>query len=472
MFVGRTEELAVLEQLYHRDVFQMAVVYGRRRVGKTRLLEEFSRNKPTLFFTARIQSSVANLRDFSRAVASFFELPNSMPPFGSWADALSFVASQMAKSSVPLLFVFDEFPYAAQTEPSLPSTLQVTIDHEFLGTHGCMVLCGSNEDFMESEVLGRKSPLYGRRNAQIRLQPFDCLDAAKMLGDLPPEELVRYYATFGGTPYYLAQIDLDAPYETNVERLMFSMYGLLYEEPMMLLRQELREPALYNSVLSAVGAGATKPKAIAERAGVEQSSVAKYLQVLSDLGLIRRSVPLGENPAASRRGIYRIDDPFFSYWYRFVAPCVGSIEEGAGTAAARQSAFGEALSTYVGAQFETVCRQWLVRRNRDGTLPFLASSFGKWWGTDPEAREEVDIDVVAANGATRSALFGECKWRGSFDESEAIRTLEKRSHLVQGYDHAWYVLFSKKPLHDATLAKLAERDRWMAVDAQGLFDIV
>lgn len=470
MFVGRTAELAALNRLYGRDGFQMAVVYGRRRVGKTKLLEEFGRDKPTLFFTARIQSSVANLRDFSRKVRIFFDLPDATPPFGNWSDALSFVAGRMAASEKPILFVFDEFPYAAQTEPSLPSLLQIAIDHEFLGTNGCMILCGSNEGFMESEVLGMKSPLYGRRNAQIRLRPFDYLDAAQMLGDLPAEERVRYYATFGGTPYYLAQIDPSETYESNVVRLMFSMYGLLYEEPLMLLRQELREPAAYNSVLGAVGAGLTKPKAIAERAGIEQTSVAKYLQVLTGLGLLRREVPMGENPSTSRKGLYRIDDPFFSFWYRFVAPSVGAIEEGAGEAAGRQAICGAALPTYVGTQFETVSRQWLVRKNREGGLPFLASSFGRWWGTDPQAREETDIDVIASDRASGAALFGECKWRGSFDESQAIRVLEERSHLVRGYDRLWYALFSKRPLSSATQAKLAARGNWIAVDAQGLYE--
>ena len=470
MFVGREEELAVLENLCERDGFQMAVVYGRRRVGKTALLERLARGRRTLFFTARIQSSKANLRDFSQKVAECFELPQDMPAFETWAQALSFIAKKETASPNPLLLVFDEFPYAASTEQALPSTLQVVIDHELAKTSMTMVLCGSNEGFMESKVLGRKSPLYGRRNAQIRLQPFDYLDAAKMLPRLAPQEAILHYASFGGTPYYLAQVDTDQSYEQNVERLFFSMYGLLYEEPLMLLRQELREPALYNSVLAAVGAGKTKPKQIAEYAGLEQASIAKYLKTLEGLGLIERIVPFGESAERSRKGIYRVKDPFFAYWYRFVAPNVGAIESGAGTAAARAALPDEALATYTGAQFETVCLQWLLRQNREGKLPFLASAFGKWWGTDPVAHEQVDIDVVAADKAGGEAVFGECKWRNSFDETQALAQLEHRASLVKGCTGRHFILFSKEATGAGTQSKAKARDDVRLVCADDLFD--
>ena len=351
MFVGREEELGMLERLYRKRGFQMVVLYGRRRVGKTTLLGEFSKGKPTLYFTAQVQSAAMNLLSFSKAAYRFFDLPTSTGPFASWSDAFSFVANRAKDRGGPFLFVFDEFPYAAESEPSLPSALQIAIDHEFKETNARIILSGSNEGFIESKVLGAKSPLFGRRTAQIRLQPFDYLDAARMTPSATDDQRVAYYAAFGGTPYYLAQIDDGAPFEENVEFLFFNKAGLLYEEPMMLLRQELREPANYNSVLSAIAGGATSPKRIAEAAGIEQASVGKYLKTLESLGLVERIVPFGDNPEKSRKGLYIVRDPFFAYWYRFVSPNVGAIESGAGRAAA-QTAFGEAFSTYVGKRFE------------------------------------------------------------------------------------------------------------------------
>lgn len=448
MFVGRQRELNVLERMWskaERSGFQMMVLYGRRRIGKTALLDEFARNRRTLYFTARQQTSAANLRDFSRTIYSFFRMPATLPPFPLWQDAFDFIIEQTkAQPREPLLLVFDEFPYAAISESSLPSTLQIAIDHGFADTNVMMVLCGSNEGFMESEVLGYKSPLYGRRTGQMRLLPFDAFDTACMLPLADPQEAVMYYATFGGTPYYLKQIQPDLSYEQNVIDLLFDTSGLLYEEPLMLLRQELREPSTYNSVLNAIGAGATKPNKIADQAGVAASTtVSKYLKVLSDLGLIERRMPFGEDPSHSRKGLWFIRDPFFAFWYRFVSPNTPAIENGDGDISARANVFGPALDTYVGQQFETVCRQWLVRANRKGQLPFTAAVFGKWWGPDPRIRKEADIDVIAANQQTKSIMLGECKWRGSLDVAQTIDLLKSRATLIPGYDDRHFALFVK-----------------------------
>ena len=173
MFVGREEELKVLEDAYGRTGFQMVVMYGRRRVGKTSLLDRFAHGKRALYFTAQEESGIANLRRFSRLAHESFGAPATAGAFSSWSDALEYVASEAAKLDGPSLLVLDEFPYAAQADPSLPSELQIAIDHFFKGTNVTMVLCGSNEGSMEGEVLGSKSPLYGRRTAQIRLRPLD-----------------------------------------------------------------------------------------------------------------------------------------------------------------------------------------------------------------------------------------------------------------------------------------------------------
>ncbi len=474
MFVGRNRELAALNRMYAKQGFQMVVVYGRRRVGKTTLIDRFAQDKPALYFTAQQKSSLQNLAAFSRAVYAFFGQPEETMPFSTWSTAFSFVAKKASEwqgqGKPPLVLVFDEFPYAAESDPSLPSVLQIAIDHEFSQTDVRFVLCGSNEGFMESEVLGRKSPLYGRRTMQIRVLPFDYLDAARMVSGATPEDSVRYYATFGGTPYYLSQLDSSLSYEENVRELLFSTHGLLYEEPLMLLRQELREPALYNSVLDAIGGGATTPKRIADKAGVNPDSLSKYLKTLRDLGIVSKDVPFGEGGASSRRSRYSLGDPFFSYWYRFVSGNVGAIEAGAGAIAADRTAFGPSLETYVGQAFEAICLQWVIRRNGEGKLPFIASAFGKWWGADPRIREQVDIDLVAADTLTHHALFGECKWRNEFDETAALRTLEERAMLVKGCKPQIFALFSKRRASEGTVAKATKRNDVMLVSLADLYE--
>ena len=456
MFVGRSKELQVLNDMWERDTYQMMVLLGRRRVGKTALLDEFSKDKRTLYFTARQQTSANNLRDFSRAVYGFFDFPESTPPFATWQDALDFIIDKVQGQSERFLFIFDEFPYAAMSDSSLPSVLQIAIDHGFKNTNSMLVLCGSNEGFMESEVLGYKSPLYGRRTGQIRLKPFDVFDTARMLDFAGAQDVIKYYATFGGTPYYLQQIQADKSYERNVTDLLFNTSGLLYEEPLMLLRQELRDPTVYGSVMEAVGGGATKQNKIADRAGITPvTNTSKYLKVLEDLGLLERQVPLGDNPARSRKGLWKVRDPFFAFWYRFVSPNIASVENGNGELAARSLVFGPALDTYVGQQFEEVCQQWLLRANSEGKLPFTALEFGRWWGNDPKAKQQADIDAVAANSQTGEILLAECKWKNDLNVAETIATLRSRANLIPGYEKHHFALFVKTD----ELASIARRQR-------------
>lgn len=475
MFVGREHELAELERLYKRDGFQMVVLYGRRRVGKTTLSARFSEGKPTLSFTAKIQSDALNLADFSARVYSYFGLPANAGAFPSWEDALRFVAD--SSHGQHMVFVFDEFPYAAQRNPSLISTFQILIDQVFSQTRVFLILSGSNQGFMEEKVLGEeatsaklgsKNPLFGRRTAQIHLAPFDYRDAARMLPSLSPEELVSYYAVFGGTPYYLSAIDPGDSFATNVARQFFTKEGLLYEEPLMLLRQELREPALYSSILNAIANGANKPQAIADVIGEDRTSLSKYLRTLASMHLVSKRVPFGESREHSRKGIYRISEPVFAFWYRFVQPNLDAIELNAGELAARDILGSDELPDYIGAQFESICLQWIITQAKLDTLPIRPTAFGSWWGTDPELREQADVDLVAANKREKQLLVGECKWRNSFDETAAIRKLEHRAHLVGDYRTTIYALFSKKELSPATKKKLD--NSWLCISANALYE--
>ena len=472
MFVARENELQALERMYAKSDFQMAVIYGRRRVGKTSLIDEFVKDKPALYFTAQQKTSHQNLELFSQAAYQAFSLPSSLPAFPSWNDAFSFITEKCQEAAVeknPLVFVFDEFPYAAEADPSLPSVLQAAIDHGFKQTNVRLILCGSNEGFMETEVLGSKSPLYGRRTMQIKLLPFDYLDAARMLPGTSPEDRVAYYATFGGTPYYLSQIDLGKSYAENVRDLLFDRLGMLYEEPLMLLRQELREPAQYNSILDVIASGAGTASRIAEQAGVNQNSVGKYLKTLVGLGLIEKATPIEEG-SASKNAAYRLKDPFFAYWYRFVSKYLGAIEEGAGAGAAGYATSGAGWSTYLGKQFELICLQWVRRQAATGRLPFAPLEFGQWWGTDPQEHEQTDIDVVAANKIEREVLVGECKWRNKFNETEAADQLEYRSTLLKSFTKRHFVLFSKNPVSDATREKLLQRGDYTLIRATDLYE--
>lgn len=452
MFVGREAELARLERCYAKGAFQMVVIYGRRRVGKTTLIIEFCKDKRTLFFTALEQSDADNLTDFSRATAAFFGLPPSTR-FDSWKDALEYVADRASRERIVL--VLDEFPYAAKRNEALPSIMQVLIDHRLSATDAFLILCGSNQGAMESGVLGSKSPLYGRRTAQMRLGPLTYRDAARMLSWAGPDLAFRYYACVGGVPYYLAQVDPSLGFGENMTELFFDQAGFLYGEPQMLLRQELTEPAVYNSILRAIASGATRPKDIADRTRLADTSLPGYLSTLIALSIVERCVPFGESPQGSRKGAYRIREAAFDFWFRFVMPNTTSIESGLGEMVAR-GLTEEALATYLGHRFERVCGEWLVDEARAGRLPIQATQVAQWWGTDPGIRERVDIDLIAADVDAKEMVVGECKYRNSFDETVALETLRHRASLVKGYETKGYLLFSKHALSEGTARKIAE----------------
>ncbi|WP_165251942.1 ATP-binding protein [Adlercreutzia sp. ZJ304] len=459
MFVGRQRELTILEKCFSKHAFQMIVMYGRRRVGKTTLLSYFAKDKPTLFFTAQEQSDSDNLKDLARQIAECFGLPQGLT-FESWDAVFDYLANLAADD--PFLFIFDEFPYAAQANPALPSKLQIAIDHKLKNTRMCLVLCGSNQGFMESNVLGKKSPLHGRRTAQIKVEPFGYRDAACMLGNVSSDDAFRYYACIGGIPYYLAQVDRSLSFNENMLELFFSPEGFLFGEPTSLLRQELREPSLYNSILRAIAHGANKQNEIANKTGIERSHLPRYLRVLIELGIVERVVPFGEDAQRSRKGIYRLRDACYAFWYRFVSPVVGDIESGAGELAFR-TVTPETLGEHLGHRFEGVCLEWLLEEALADSLPVDATTVGIWWGTDPNTRSQTDIDVIAANRTSWHAIIGECKYRNSFNETEAVDSLLGKAHLLQGFEVDAYYLFTKKPVSVRNEEQNAEDVRFISL---------
>ena len=228
--------------------------------------------------------------------------------------------------------------------------------------------------------------------------------------------------------------------------------GRMFDEPAMLMRQELREPAVFISVMRAIANGANKLSRIADTVGMPSSSLGFYLKTLVSLGLIERVVPFGE-AERSKRGIYRICDPAFAFWFRFVAPYVSVIERGLGADVAKRLLSGDRRSEYEGHAFERVCAQWLVRQALDRKLPLDMTAIGSWWGADPVARQTTDIDVVAADEIDGKLLVGECKWRNGLNETETLSTLQDRCRLLPGYNVYERYLFTKVPCSEATQKK-------------------
>lgn len=447
MFVGRTNELLELQEAYDSETFQCVVIYGRRRIGKTFLISHFIEGKPAIFFTAQEVNDTMNLSMFTDKVLTFFGMADKGITFKDWDAVFTFLAEQAKEQQFVL--AFDEFPYACNANKGLRSILQNAIDHKFLNTKLFLILCGSHVSFMEREVLGSKSPLFGRRTMQLRLTEFDYLDAAKMLAGISDEDKVKYYACIGGTPHYLAQIHTKQSFEENIKRLYFRNTGYLYSESFMLLQQELREPAVYNSIIASIASGATKFNDILMKTGEEKTKIAKYIKTLVDMRILDRISPFGENPQTSRKSIYQISDNCYRFWYRFVFGNQAEIDSGVGDILAEQEVFGEALATFIGKPaFEQICLQYMIRQNKDRKLPFLATQFGKWWGNDRVKREETDFDLCLADKTGKRIIIGECKWRNDAASKADIEEWMAKDYLLSDYTDRYYVYFSKSGYTD------------------------
>jgi AAA+ ATPase superfamily predicted ATPase len=330
MFIGRQGETRVLEELADSGKPELFVLYGRRRVGKTELLQQFCRGRRAVYFLAAQVREKDNLRAFRDAIVECLEDPLAgSVEFPDWTAALQFIAERDQEER--LIVVLDEFPYLCEASPGLPSEIQRFWDTRGKRSRLMLVLCGSQISFMEQEVLAERSPLFGRRTAQRRLEPLAPADALAFFPGWKMRERLLAYAILGGMPAYLGRFDDGRSLQENLMRECLRPEGYLFDEVQFLLRSELTNPATYNSILAAVARGVDKVGDIALSVGVDSAHANKYLSTLRELRLVERDVPLTDpDPLRSRRGTYRIADRFLAFHFRHIQPHVSLIHAGRG----------------------------------------------------------------------------------------------------------------------------------------------
>lgn len=436
MFVGRHQELKKLNEMYNSSYFEFAVFYGRRRVGKTTLINEFCQDKKNIYFVATEVTANENLKQFSKAVFQSIMPGISPPSFGRYEELFSYLNGLCQDER--LVLVIDEYPYLAGSYKAISSILQAHIDQKWLNSKLFLILCGSSMSFMENQVLGYKSPLYGRRTAQFKIHPFTFFESAQMLSVFSKEEQAIIYGVTGGIPEYLSRINENTSLDDNIIRLFFEESGRLYEEPANLLKQELREPATYNSIIGAIAGGSSKLNEIATKAGIETGAASNLLSSLMSLGIVRKEIPITEKET-SRKTIYLLEDQMFRFWYRFVGPNVSGIVQGIGSNIYQQLVKPQ-LNNYMGLVFEEICKQYLYQPEMLGKSPFLYSRLGRWWGNNPKEKRQEEIDIVAFDN--NHILLGECKWINSDVEIDVLVDLLGQGNLFW-QEHKWYYLFSK-----------------------------
>ena len=462
MFIGRKSELESLNKSYLKGTFQFPVIYGRRRVGKTTLINEFCKGKKVIYFVAVQSTAKENLEILSAQILSALAPDAPKNSFSSFRDAVEYVFERAKTERI--IFAIDEYPYLAGSDKAVSSILQAAIDKCQSDSKLFLILCGSSMSFMETQVLGYKSPLYGRRTAQFKLLPFDYLDSAEMLPNFNNEEKIILYSVTSGIPEYLSRIDNSLSLQENIQNLFFDPSGRLFEEPANLLKQELKIPETYNAIITAIADGSSRLNEIATKVGIETSQCSKMLATLAGLGLVRKEHPITESN--SRKSIYLLDDWMFIFWYRFVLPELSRITAGLGDVVCKE-VLAEQLNSHTGNAFEECAKQYMWRLLKENKLKLSFKKIGRWWGNNPQEKREEEIDFIAFSG--ENAIFGECKWRNTQANIDTLEGIMRKAELFQSFTNTQFVLFSKSGFTDTLQGKAAKQSDVTLIGVDDMF---
>lgn len=446
MFIGRERELASLKEFYDKDGIGMTVIYGRRRIGKSTLIAEFVKDKKTIFYTATKVGKTRNLELFSRQVVDLFMPGMENISFGTLEAVFDFIDKNIGDEKIVL--VIDELPYWAEKDEALLSVLQKYIDTVWNDKNLKIILCGSALSFMEKKVLSEKSPLFGRRNSQIKLEAFNYLDAAKFVPNYSNEDKAICYGITGGVAKYLSMIDSNKSIDENIVRLFFRTDGYLYDETTNLLTQEFSDISLVNNIVEQIASGENALNIIAAKIGEKAQTVLYSLEKLRNVGLIEKKKCITDEKN-KKKTQYVLKDYMFKFWYEFIPKATSVIEMGQGEIYYTK-VVKPALHSFMGSIFEEMCRYYTLKKGITGEYGCFITSVGTWWGVenitekDGEVRaQSADIDVVALSEVDKKAVVGECKFKNEKIDKGIYDTLIRRSKLISAkYKVSKYIFFS------------------------------
>jgi hypothetical protein len=443
-FLGRDQELNLLDELWASPGAQFLVLYGRRRVGKTALLVSWieQRRCRSLYWMATPSSALVQLRSFSQAVYNFAN-PQAPAPgdftYADWEQAFQQVAA-LAKDGRTAIFI-DEFTYLLEVSPDIAGILQHAWDHALSKANLFLCLSGSHLGMMKREFFSYQAPLYGRATAQLHLQPIPFGQARRFFPRYSPADRVAIYALFGGIPAYWERIDQGKSIAQNIKQQLLTPNNPLQSEPALLLHDFVSDAHNYVAILTAIAHNARTPKDIAAITGIPNVQIPKYLSILVEAGFVERRVPVTQNPDSSRAGRQHIVDPYLRFYYRFLE--------------SRQQQFSmmiqdQALAEitrhmidFIGAHtWEELCREWVLRAGSLGQLPFMSDQVGSAWD------RTVQVDVVGINRMEKTLALGECKWTQEAADRKVLAELveDKAAQVIpsQGRWRVYFLGFSRQ----------------------------
>lgn len=430
VFINRQRELSLLNQRFDSTKAEFVVIYGRRRIGKSELIDQFTNNRG-IRLLAREESKTLQLRIFAHKLGEFFNDDLlKKTEFTGWDGFFEYLSGRVDER---IVIAIDEFPYLVKEDPGLPSILQDYWDNKFKNSNIFLILCGSRISMMESMVMGYSSPLYGRRTGQLLIKQIPFIHILGYIKNI--KKAVEFYSVYGGTPAYIMEADPKKDIFTNIEHNILSEDSFLYRDVEFVLRQELTEPRYYFSILLSLAKGNHRIGLIANDTGLSISIVNKYLSVLIDLQLVYRTVPVTEN-YKSRKGMYFLADNLFDFWFKFVYPNMEDIEKGKGSSVIET--IKPQFNRYVGRHFENIAQEILEMLNDKELLPFKFTKIGRWW------HKEQEIDMVAFNEKSKQTILCECKWSDKVNAREVLEHLKEKASMVPiGNEEVYYIIFAK-----------------------------
>jgi len=460
-FINRTKELAALNEKWEAKTSQLFIIYGKRRVGKTELVKQFLKDKPSIYFLADKRNHIDQLKELGRVIGSYFD--DKILVKNGFQDWLGFFEYISSKGNTPLAIAIDEYPYLVETDSAVSSVFQKGWDQYLKNSKVFFVLLGSSIAMMESETLIHGSPLFGRRTGQIFVNPMTFANSWKFFPKKSFAEFMGAYSITDGMPSYLLQFDADKTIKENIEKKIFAPTEFLHNEVEFMLKEELREPKNYLAILKSISWGKRKFGEIVNDTGLQKNIITKYLNTLERLHLIEKEVPVTEEkPEKSRKGLYKISDNFFRFWFQYVFPFKSDLEIGRYVHVFDQldRSFG-ALESLV---YESVCQELIFDFER---RLFAIERVGRWWAPNKE------IDIVGISEREQKIVFGECKWSSKAVGTNIFFDLQAKAKNVQWRKDKrkeFFILFSKSGF-TANMIKLAkEKDNIVLVDKNKLMD--
>ena len=465
--LDRDREWAKLAEIWGSGSAELVFMTGRRRVGKSWLLQRFVQAAGGIYFQATRGTRDEQIGRLTRIVGQHFDDPalKAGAELPGWEALFRYVTERAGER--PFLLALDEFPYLAKEDHGLTHVLQLLWDHLWKeGGTFKLVLCGSHITFMR-QLEERDQPLHGRRTARILVSPFLFREVAAFVPRYERRDQLRTYGIFGGLPGHLDEIDPEQELGTNVARMILDPSSRLHDEAVHLLDAFKKEADVSYSTLFAVATGAQTWGEIKNRVVRTEGALWPVMEWLQGMELLEREVPATKDqPSKSKVSLYRVTDPYLSFWYRFVEPLYSSGSAGlADPAHLWKNVMEPRLDDYMGDVFEAVCRD-AVRAGLP--LPFEPLRVGRWWTRD--GRHEVD---VVARGPGGELFVGECKW-GALTGAD-LTILRERARLVAAdlpqVSTITYGLFSASERKDEAVTRAVETGEALYFPAEALFAV-